>query len=120
MGTTILYYQASSSDSGNWGAIEVAFSISCFSISVALNALLTLMIIMRLVLHSRNMRNAMGTTANASGLYETIVTMLTESSALYTIGFLLYIVTWGTNSFLVNAFSPFCADTQVRSFFFFP
>ena len=120
MGITIIYYQCSpSQDSGNWSSFDVPFTVACFSISVALNALLTLLIIVRLILHSRNMRSAMGTTGGASGLYKTIVTMLVESSALYTIGFLLYIGSWGAQSFLVNAFSPLCAETQVRSYFFF-
>jgi hypothetical protein len=78
------------------------------------------MIVIRLILHSRNMRKAVGTTDGANGLYKTIVTMLVESSALYTIGFLLYIASWGAQSFLVNAFSPLCAETQVRSCSFFP
>jgi hypothetical protein len=121
MGIVILYHQGISNDSLNWYSIQVPFSVSCFSISMALNALLTFMIITRLILHSRNMRKAMGSASLTSGLYETIITMLVESSAIYTIGFLLYIVTWGTDSFLVNAFAPFCTDSQVRSCFcFFP
>jgi hypothetical protein len=79
------------------------------------------MIVVRLVMHSRNIRNAMrdqatGTTA----LYKTIIAVLIESSALYTISFLLFIGTWGSANYADPIFFPPLVQIQVRSVFDFP
>ena len=70
-----------------FSALDLQYS----SICVALNALLTLMIIARLVLHSRSIRSAFGTSAGVTGVYTTIVTILTEACTPYTIVFLVYL-----------------------------
>ena len=49
------------------------------------------MLITRLVLHSKNIRRAMGDQGGAIGLYKQIITMLVESGALYTASFVLLI-----------------------------
>ena len=88
-------------------------TIPYFLISLLLNILLTLMIIVRLALHHRQIQNAMGTRASGR-LYTTIITILVESCALYAFTFLLLIVmwfpTWGSRTFwsIVN-------ETQVRA-----
>jgi hypothetical protein len=92
-------------------------TISYYSISVSLNVLLTLMIVIRLVLHSRNIRNGTGATAGASGVYKAVVTTLVESSALYTAAFLLFIGPWAANSYLALVFSPILGGIQVRTVF---
>jgi hypothetical protein len=87
-------------------------------ISLLLNVLLTLMIVTRLILHIRNMRNAMGTSVEASGLYKSIVSVLVESCALYATSFLVYIVTWslkGSGQYASEAFQPILAEAQVRA-----
>lgn len=78
------------------------------------------MIIVRLVLHSRNIRNAIGTSSGPGSLYTAVVTMLVESSALYAITFLLYIVPLATSSYIAYIFSPALGDIQVRVVFTFP
>jgi hypothetical protein len=66
------------------------------------------------------MRDAMGSPAKASGLYKAVVTMLVESSALYAVNSLLFIVSWGIGSPLTSLFFPILAETQVRAVFAFP
>ena len=90
-----------------------------FSISIAINVLLTLMIATRLILHSRNTRNALGAPAGAGGLYEAIVAMLIESCALYSVSSLLYIITWTTRSWVSIAFLFLLTQTQVCPVFEF-
>jgi hypothetical protein len=92
-----------------------ALEISYFAISLSLNVLLTLMIIVRLALHSRNIRNAIGASSGPGGLYTAIITMLVESSALNAIGYLLYIITDAVGSNLSYLFSPLIGHIQVRS-----
>ena len=89
--------------------------IPYFSISISLNILLTLMIVGRLVLHSRNIRNALGTQAGGGGMYKALVTMIIESSALYAVSSILFIVPWGANSWVADIFLPILAQNQVRA-----
>jgi hypothetical protein len=85
------------------------------SISLALNVLLALMIVTRLILHGRNLRNALGYPDSASGLYNAIVTMVVESCALFTVNSLLFIGPWGAKSWVADIFLPILAETQVRA-----
>ena len=94
--------------------LTINLGLSFFSISVSLNVLLTLMIIVRLVMHSRNVRKATGAPEGAGGLYKAIVTVLVESCALYAVGFLLYIGVWSVGNALVYVFFPILLETQVR------
>jgi hypothetical protein len=91
-----------------------AFLALDYSISLSLNVILTLMITARLILHHRNLRNAIGASSGVSGLYTTIVTILVESCALYAITFLPFIVSDAVGSYTLYLFEGF--DTfQVRS-----
>ena len=92
--------------------------ISYYSISLSLNLLLTLMITTRLVLHSRNIRNAVGALSGAGDLYAAVVTMLVESSALYTAALLLYFVPNAAGSYVAFIFIAI-GEIQVRAVFTF-
>ena len=93
----------------------VDFGLPYLSISVSLNVLLTLMIVIRLVLHSRRTLTARGA-AGRIGLYRAITTMLIESSALYAVNSLLLIGLWGAGNRTADTFLPILAETQVRVF----
>ena len=80
----ILVYQSSELTAKVWSALPY------FSISLSLNVLLTLMIVARLVLHTRNIRTSMGI-AGIGGLCKVIITMLIESSVIYATSSLLVI-----------------------------
>jgi hypothetical protein len=56
------------------------------------------MIVIRLVLHDRNIRAATGSRSGIGGLSKTVVTMLIESSALYAVNALAMIVLWVANT----------------------
>lgn len=119
MGLTFTYYQATQPDTSYWSAVAFNFNFPYFSISLALNVILTLMIVARLVLHSRNIRSIMGAPTGANSLCKAVVTMLVESCALYAINFVLFIGAWGAESHVSDIFFPLLADTQVRVGFFF-
>ena len=101
----------------NAGAAGVTWSaLPYYSISLSLNTLLTLMIVIRLIVHARNTRSALGM-AGIGGLSKAIVTMLVESSALYAVSSLLVIGSWGANTNpIVNLFLAVLYETQVRTF----
>jgi len=86
------------------------------SVSLSLNILLTLMIVVRLVLHGRNVRTATGSAGGISGLYKAIATMLIESCALFAVGSLLVIVPLFTDSPAANGFQPIFAELQASVF----
>jgi len=109
----ITLYLASQPGSSLWSGITVNFGLPYFTISVGLNVILTLMISARLILHSRNIRGAMGSTTGASSLYRAIVTMLIESSALYAITSLLFIGPYAANNYASDIFLPILAEVQV-------
>jgi len=119
----------------NWSIIYTGlglpeFSVPYHSISVSLNVLLTLMIVIRLALHGRNIRTATGSLAGINGLYKTIPTMLIESCAIFAVSSVLvvgalavviYSPTSNPNihvigSCVVNIFFPILAEIQVRAF----
>ena len=91
-------------------------ALTYLSISVSLNVLLTLMIIIRLVLHTRNTRTALGMTG-LGGLSKSIVTMLVESCALYSASSLLVLGPMSADyNPISNFFIPVLPATQVRAF----
>jgi hypothetical protein len=116
MGITFLY-QTSQPNSSVWNATAIDFGLPYFSISLSLNILLTLMIVTRLVLHSRNVRTAMGAPRGAAGLYKAIVTMLIESCTLYAVSSLLFVGPWGAGSHIADIFLPILAESQVRALY---
>ena len=73
------------------------------------------MIVARLILHRRNVQNAMGGSAGAGRLYGAVIAILVESSAIYAIGFLLYFVPWASQSWFGSAFWPLLFEVQVRA-----
>ena len=85
-----------------------------YSITLSLNTLLTLMIVIRLIVHARNTRAAMGV-PGIGGLYKVIVATLIESSAIYGVSSLLVIVSWASTNPVVNVFLPILRETQVRA-----
>ena len=90
------------------------FGVAFWSISLSLNLLLMLMIVIRLGIHQRNIRKAMGGSAGAGGMYKAVIAMLIESFSLYAINFLLYTGPWIVNNFAQYIFLPILSQTQVR------
>lgn len=107
-----VYQESEPSTSGINGT---AVGTSYFSIALSLNIILTFMIVTRLVLHSRNVRKALGAWESAPGLYTAVITTLIESYALYAAAFLLYIVPWALDSPVVGITSRILGPVQVRA-----
>ena len=112
----ITIYTASNLDSGIQNSVSTKIATSYYSISLALSVLLTLMIVARLLWHSKNIRNVMGAAAGSAvgGFYNTVVAMVVESSALYALSFIPFIVTFNIASPGQNVLSQILSGTQVR------
>lgn len=62
----------------------------------------------------------MGATDKTGRLYETIVTMLIESAALYAVSLLLFIGPYVAGNWLQDTFWPILNETQVCAVFILP
>ena len=86
------------------------------------------MIVIRLILHGRQIRTATGPAVGTSGLYKAVSTMLVESCALFAVSSLVVIVALAVyegstipddylpGSYTVDISFPILAETQVRAF----
>ena len=116
MGTTLIYYQVSRTSLTD-GSANVNFGTPYFTISLSLTVILTIMIIVRLVMHNRKAGRAIVAQTSTSGLQVAvvgIVGMLVESYALYAVNFILFIGPWGATNNIANLFFPILIQTQVR------
>ena len=94
-------------------------STSYFSVCLSLNVLLTLMIVLRLAVHIRNVRKVTGASDGSSGLHTvtaTVVVMLIESYALYAGVLLAYTIPWAMESWVTTLFAGVLGPVQVRVF----
>lgn len=98
------------------GVNHIPWNVIYFSISLSLNVILTLMIVIKLAQHGRNIRAATGSPPGIGGLYRAVATMFIESSALFAVSLLLVTVSWATSSAALTISSPILGETQVRVF----
>ena len=116
MGILLLTFEAGGQNNNTWIAVILKFGLPYLSISISLNIILTLMIVIRLLLHNRGIRAAMGSPARIDRLYKAIVTMLIESSALYAVSSFLVIGPWVAGYRDAITFWPILTQTQVNAF----
>ena len=102
----IMFVYQTAAGSAGWSILPY------LSISLSLNTLLTIVIVVRLILHARNTRNALGITG-IGGLCKAIIAMLVESCALYALSSLLVIGPLGAENYASNTFLTILGQTQV-------
>lgn len=95
----------------------VPFDVPFFSISFALNILVTILIVARLILKKKKIQNAMSGTVDIGGSYMAIIAIIVESYAICAIAVTLYLATWGARSPLQCVFLQIIAQMQVRTIF---
>lgn len=91
----------------------IQFVFVYLPLSLSLTIILTSMIVTRLVLHGKNMKNAVGSGAGSTGVYKTIVTMFVESYALYAIAFIVCMGFRFTGNAYQLVFRPLLSKAQV-------
>jgi len=112
VGITFIYQSSRPADIFRVSATFNDLGIPYYSISFALNVLLTLTIVGRLIHLSRSIRNVMNAPVKVDGLYKSIVISLIESCALYSVGFLLFIGSWAARNPVVILFLPILVEVQ--------
>jgi len=105
-----------------------SFGVIYLSIPVSLNILLTLMIVVRLVMHGRNLRATTSYSVGISGLYKAASAILIESCALFAVSSLAVVIALSTTrssndpdvywpgSYVVDITFPVLAEIQVRAY----
>ena len=106
-------YKTSRPDSSLFSGITVSFGLPYFTISVALNVLLTIIIAWRLLLHNRELRRATGSSSGISQIYKSIITMLIESSALYATVSICFIIPYSISSYTSAVFLSMLSRVQI-------
>lgn len=105
-------FQASRPDASLWTTVTIQFSLPYFSISIALNVLLTLLLVSRLFYMSVKARRTIG--GEHGRTYISIAAMLLESAAPYAIVGLIFIITYARNSNVQNLVLPVLSQIMVR------
>ncbi|VDB89450.1 unnamed protein product [Peniophora sp. CBMAI 1063] len=82
-------------------ANSVKFGLAYWSLSVAVNVIVTILIVLRLFAARRTLAKAMGTAGRDSGeLYTNVSAILVESAAIYTIPAIIFLVGYGVGDVL--------------------
>ena len=96
---------------------------SYLAVCLSLNVLLTLMIVIRLIIHMRNIRKTLGSSNGLNGLFTTtatVATMLVESYGIYAAVLIIYIVPWAIGSWIDALFAKITGPAQVCAAFTSP
>jgi len=111
----LLLFESGLPASNLWTRLSTDFALAYFTITLSLNVILTLLIVVRLLIHRRRVRKHLG--PEHATHYTSIASMLIESSALYSLFSLLFLVSFAVRSFAQNLFLPVLAEIQVSAAF---
>ncbi|KAJ7430357.1 hypothetical protein B0H11DRAFT_2374447 [Mycena galericulata] len=95
-----------------WATRSIQLGIAYWSLSIALNIILTLAITTRIWLVRRRLRNALSLGAQNSGQYVSIVAMLIESAALYAVWSTVFLICYARNTPFQNILLPPLGQVQ--------
>ncbi|KAF9218447.1 hypothetical protein BS17DRAFT_742164 [Gyrodon lividus] len=108
--SVILIAELSQPGNTIWTRISVNLAIPYWSISIALNVILTLLIAGRLLFMKYRLQNVLGEHTNTP--YASLSAMLVESAFLYSTNGLIFIISYGVNSPVQNLALPLLGQTQ--------
>ena len=103
-------------------AVSVLYKVipAYIAINFTLNVILTLMIVGRLALRSKQIRDIMGPWSGAGDWYKRIAVMFVESCALYAISLLVYLIVYSRPSSINDIPYQVFIETQFRIVSRFP
>ncbi|EPQ55666.1 hypothetical protein GLOTRDRAFT_10171, partial [Gloeophyllum trabeum ATCC 11539] len=107
----LLMFDESRPGASIWQASSVNIVLAYYSTSLALNIFLTILILVRLLLHRRAVINALGRSHSAQ--YTSTAAMLVESAALYAICSILFLVPYVVNHPLQGIFMQVLSQVQI-------
>lgn len=101
--------------SSPWASGRINFTLPYATISLALNIIITIMIVVRLLLYRRRITKILGPGHGTQ--YTTIASMLVESAALYAVFALLFLIPFAMGSPITNISLQALSEIQVRLFY---
>src|ERR1700748_357938 len=99
-----------------YSALPLAFGTSYYAISLGMNALLTALIIGRLISYRRRFRASSVATREQARFYVSLVPLTIESAMLYSVFAILFLATYGANNPINQVFLGFTQIAQVCFF----
>ncbi|KNZ78859.1 hypothetical protein J132_09542 [Termitomyces sp. J132] len=105
--------QAALPQSSLWAQKTLDFALPYFSIVMALNALLTILLVGRLLYMRRKIASVLG--GEHGRMYSHIATTLLESAVPYGLVSFVFIILYGTKNTVANLFIPFLAQLAAIS-----
>ncbi|KAJ7602491.1 hypothetical protein DFH06DRAFT_1311448 [Mycena polygramma] len=109
----MLLFQASRPNATLWTKTTVNFGIPYYTITAALNVLITAMIATRLLLYRWTLHKVLGTERALTVPYATVASMLVESCVLYAATSILFLVPYGIKNPISNVFIPILIQVQL-------
>jgi hypothetical protein len=103
--------QVGATSQSPWSASGVNFTIPYFSMSLALNILVTILIVIRLLLFRRRVNKLLGKSHGAQ--YASLAAMIVESAAMYSSFALLFLIPFALNSTVSQLFIQSLSPVQV-------
>ncbi|EJC99624.1 uncharacterized protein FOMMEDRAFT_93135 [Fomitiporia mediterranea MF3/22] len=100
----LVVYQAAQPGANLWIHSEIPIVVPYWSLSIALNIVITLAIAYRMLKSRRTVIQTLG--QEHSKIYTSVTSMLIESAALYSVTGIVYIVCYARNSTIQNAVLP--------------
>ncbi|KAF8891401.1 hypothetical protein BD779DRAFT_1671004 [Infundibulicybe gibba] len=98
------------------GAYNAAWGLAYYTLIIGTNIVLTVLILTRLIAHRRRIPKSLSRTG--AGAYTSLITMMIESSAAYSVIGAACLVTYGVNSPVYSPFVSACITAQVCSISF--
>jgi len=108
----VLMAQLTQPNGNIWTKLSISFATPYWSLSIALNIILTSLIVSKILWMRRSVSQSLG--SQHSKQYTSIVAMLIESAAMYSIAGLVYIICYGINSSAQQIFITILGEAQVR------
>ncbi len=105
-------FQSSQPGSNLWSRVTVQFILPYWALSISLNVFLTLMISFRLLRMRRAARMILS--AEHAKTYTSVITMIIESAALFSITSLWFIICYAMGSNVQNLILPVLDQLVVR------
>jgi hypothetical protein len=108
---TLLLTQIGTPDNSLWARKSVNFALPYWSLSIALNFLVTILIVARLIYIRRQITQAIG--QQHTRQYTSVVAMLIESAAMTTVCSLLFLIPYARGSAISSVFQGLACEIQV-------
>lgn len=109
----MVIFQSSRPNASLWTSTTVQFSLPYFAISIALNVMLTLLLVSRLLYMSHQAKKTIG--MEHGDAYISVASMLIQSATQYAITGLVFIITYARSSNVQNLILPVLSQIMVRS-----